>query len=558
MYVQRNRSIYKGKGGVSVYKSVLLRECYWDREKKKIAQRTLANLSKLPEYVIRKIELALKEGEVCSEGEEISYKLDDLDFEDAFPYGHIACLDHIIRDIGLDKAIYSKSTKERDLALAMIIARVIYPKSELETMRYILAEEAFREFYDLDYSRLRVDHLYKNLDWLKERQKMIESNLYRLRDEKPYLFLYDITSAYFEGENAELSAFGFNRDKKKGKKQIVIGLVTDREGYPLSIEVFKGNTSDQKTLVPKIKELKERYGLDSGIIVGDRGLITSSKIEKIEEHGFKYIRALTHQAVEKLIEDHSTPFQLGLFDERDLVEIEYKGKRYILCKSPYRRERDKKALDELMEKTRKKLDEIKECVERGKLRKKEKIALRVGRWIGRWKVGKYFDIEIKDGFLDYRIREESLRLKEALCGCYIISTSVPERELGKEEVVEHYKRLSLVERAFEMIKKELLNIQPIYHRKEGRIKAHAFLCMLGYYVALEFKKRMKEIFDENGKGRNYKWTFTSLLQELKKIKLGYMKIKDIRIRQLKELTPTQRKILRSLGIKLRVNKEVIH
>lgn len=549
MHIQRNYRIYKGKDKTKVYTSVLLRQCYY--EDKKIKQKTIANLSKVPEHIIRTIELAIKKDEVY-------YKIDELDFEDSFSYGHIACLNHIIKDIGLDKILYSKQTKRRDLAEAMIISRALYPKSELETTRWILEEEEFRGFYDIDYQKLRVDHLYETLDWLGKRQKKIETKLYETINEKPILFLYDITSTYFEGDKAELSAFRYNRDKKKEKRQIVVGLVLDKNGYPLSVEVFKGNTSDQSTLIPKIKTLKETYGLETGIIVGDRGMIKESNIKNTQENRFKYITALTHKKIEELIKNSSTPFQLGLFDERKLAEIWYNKRRYILCRSKERATEDNETLLGLIKKTKEKLDKIKESVEKGKLKNVDKIGIRVGRWKNRWKVGKYFEIEIKEGCFEYQINVDKIELAKELCGCYVITTSVPNDMMNSSEVVEYHKRLCLVDRAFKIIKKYLLHIQPIYHSKEIRIKAHAFLCMLAYYVVLELKKRLNELFLENSNGRNYKWTLEKIFRELRKIKLGYMEIKSIKIKQLKPLTIEQQKILRYLGVKLQVKKEIIH
>lgn len=545
MHIQRNRRMYKNK----VYTSVLLRQCYY--EKGKIRQKTIANLSKMPESLVRTIELAVKKGQVY-------YKLDDLNFEDAFSYGHIAALDSLIRDIGLDKTIYSKPNDKQNLVQAMIICRIVHPASELGTMRWLLSQEGFREFYNLDYSELRVDDLYYTLDWLEKRQDKIETKIYTQRNEKPNLFLYDITSSYFEGDNAELSDYGYNRDKKRGKKQIVIGLVTDKAGYPLSIEVFKGNTSDQSTIIPLLQKLKKKYEVQDAIIIGDRGMITESKLDSIEKNGFKYITALTHERIEKLIKDSSTPFQLELFDERNIVEIEWEGRRHILCKNNERGKKEAKTFLELIDKTKLKLEGIKRAVDNRRLKNVDKIAKRVGIWQNKWKVGKYFDTKISKGKFEYSLKEGDIELNKELCGCYVIISSVSCEKMSSKEIIEHYKKLCLVERAFEIIKTSLLRIRPIYHWKGNRIKAHAFLCMLSYYVVLELKNRLRELFSENGTGNGYKWTLEGILEQLKNIKIGYIKVREFKIRQLKKLTLEQKRILKYLGVELKITKEVIH
>ncbi|MGQ9723748.1 MAG: IS1634 family transposase, partial [Candidatus Jordarchaeum sp.] len=456
-----------------------------------------------------------------------------------------------------DNIIYSKPSHKRDLTIAMMITRILHPSSKLENTRYILKTPAFKDILKyINYEKLEVDDLYETLDWLNKRQRKIEKGIYSKRHKGVRLFLYDITSVYCEGEKQELTEFGYERSKRCDKKQIVIGLVTDKDGYPLSVEVFKGNTSDQTTLIPKVKGLKERYGLKDAIIIGDRGMITESKMDKIEENGFLYITALTHKRIEKLIEEEKTPFQLGLFDERNIVEIEYKGDRYILCKSEKRAKEEKQTLDRLIEKTSKKLDEIKTSVMKGKLRKKEKIGMRVGRWINRWKVGKYFWVKIEEKEFEYGIEKEKLEQQKMLCGCYVIKTNIKKEEMESKDVVEHYKKLTLVERAFRIIKTTLLQIRPIYHFKERRIKAHAFICMLAYYLVCEIKKRLKKFFEKNGTGKDYKFTFNNVLDMLEDIQIGIAEIRGIKIKQLKPLNDMQNNILNCLNVKLKVNKEV--
>ena len=541
MHIQRNKVVYKGKE----YRSVLLRQCYY--EDGKIRQKTIANLSKMPEYLIRAIELAIKR-------KEISYKIEDLEFEKGENYGDIAVIYEIAKGIGLIDLIYSKRTKEREIVLMMIIGRILHPQSKLENTRWIKRrQEAFREYFKLDYDRLRVDDLYRAMDWLIERKKKIESRLYEKRG-RPILFLYDITSSYFEGEKGEISEFGYNRDKKERKKQVVIGLVLDKEGYPISIEVFRGNVAEGKTIKEKIEGMKKNYGIEKAVLIGDRGMITEAKMEEIQKEGFDYITCLTHKKIEQLIKEKDSPFYPSLFDEKIPVEIIYEGRRYILCKNEERKIEERRQLASLLWKTYKKLKGIKKQVEKGRLKNEIKIAEKVGRWKNRYKVGKYFITEIKEGYFRFYIDKNQLELTKKLLGCYVIATSL--KEFTKEEIIDHYKSLSLVDRAFRIIKTTLLNIRPIYHWKEKRIKAHAFICMLSYYIVVEMKKRLKDLFSENEKGRKYSLTFKNILEQLNEIQIGYINVKGLIIKQLSKMKKLQKDILEKLKVELKLKNKL--
>jgi len=542
MHIQRNKVVYKGK----VYRSILLRQCYY--EKGKIKQKTIANLSKMPEYLIRSIELAIKR-------HEISYKIEDLEFEKGVDFGDIGVLYEIMREEGLDEIIYSKKKKERELVLMMIIGRILHPGSKLENTRWIKArQEAFKEYFKLDYDRLRVDDLYEAMDWLIERKSKIEARLYEKRG-SPILFLYDITSSYFEGEKSEISEFGYNRDKKEGKKQIVMGLVLDKEGYPISIEVFRGNVSDQSTIKGRIEEMKRDYGIEKAVLIGDRGMITETRMDELEKEGFDYITCLTHRKIEELVEEKDSGFYPELFDEKVPVEVFYKGKRYILCKNKEREKEERKALAILLLRTYKKLKRIKKQVEKGRLKDEVKIGEKVGRWKNRYNVGKYFITDIKRGYFKFWIDKEKLKLTKKLLGCYVIATSLKE-EFKKEEIIDNYKSLSLVDRAFRIIKTTLLNIRPIYHWKEKRIKAHAFICMLSYYLVVEMKKRLKDLFEENGKGGKYSLTFKNIIEQLRKIQIGYINVKGLIIRQISKMSQLQKDMLKKLKVELKLKNKL--
>jgi len=537
MHIQR----IKTKKGDKVYESVLLRESYYEKGKRK--KRTLARLTKVPDYLVNQLEMALKG--------EVGYRLEDLEFEDGYSIGQIGVLKEIMKEVGIEEMIYSKKVKERELVGMMVIMRVIHPSSKLENTRWIKREEkAWKEFYDIDYGKLRVDDLYKAMDWLEERKGRIEKKLYKGRG-RCRLFLYDTTSSYLEGEKAEIGKFGYGKDKKKGVKQVVIGLVLDEEGYPVGVEVYPGNTSDQKTLKEKVREMKERYKLDKAIFVGDRGMITGMRMEEIEKEGYEYITSLTHRKIKSLIEEGGF-IQLGLFDKELPLEVEKEGRRYILCKSRERCRKEKRELANLIKKTAWRYEKIRMEVEKGKLKDATKIAKKVGKWKGMYKVGKYFEEEIEEGKFNYRIKREDLKVSMKLMGCYVIVTNTSKEEIKTEEAVEYYRSLALVDRAFAIIKTILLNIRPIRHRKEKRIRAHAFICMLAYYIVWEMKKRLRKIFKENGKGRNYLYTFKGILDELKNIMVGEYSIKGIKIKKINNLSEREEMLLKELGIELKI------
>jgi transposase len=547
MHVQRNKR--KHNNG-KVYRSVLLRQCYYDEGKTK--QKTLANLSKLPDYLVRDIEALIRKDKSGY------FKREDLKYKDGFSYGDTASLFEIMKDLGLDKVIYSKNIPHRKLIISMILARILHPGSKLENIRWLKKNKAIQELISIDPDSLKVDHLYEALDFLKKRIPSIEKKLFKMRSGNLNLFLFDITSVYFEGQRGDLKAYGYNRDRKRGKKQIVVGLVCDKKGYPLSIEVFKGNTKDSSTLLGKIDSLKERYNINRGIMIGDRGMIIESKIDTIQEKGFQYITAITHGKLKELMLDNNTPFQLDLFDEKDIVEIAYNNRRYILCKSNERHISDVKRFEQLLNHTEDKLKEIQKSILNKRLTKKDKIGIRVGRWINKWKVGKYFNLNIDDGKLEYELKEELVNLNKKLCGCYVITTDISKKEMDKKKVLKQYKDLSLVERAFRTIKTTLLRIRPVYHWKDDRIKAHTFLCMLAYYIVVEMRNRLTPLFKNNGNGKNYKYTFDDIITNLANINLGEIHILDLKIMELSELTDDQKEILKYLRVKLIIKKTVKH
>lgn len=476
--------------------AVLLRESY--REGKKVRKRTLANLSKLPDEAVDGLKILLKGGKAIE------------DIEEAFnivrsrPHGHVAAVIGTIKKIGLDSIISSENTRNRRLVLSMIAARIIAPRSKLATARGLQQATQLSSLGELlGLSRTDEDELYLAMDWLLSRQEEIEKSLAAIHLVEGTLVLYDVSSTYFEGKTCPLAKFGYNRDKKKGKLQIVFGLLCNAQGCPISVEVFEGNTADPSTLTQQIEKVRSRFGLEKIIWVGDRGMITQARIrEDLKENsGVDWITALRSSQIRKLV--NQSYIQLSLFDEKDLAEItcqDYPGERLVACRNPFLAEERKRNREELLQATEQKLDKIVSATSRQRcpLRGEAKIGLKVGEVINKYGVAKHFKIQITPDSFSYQRNRESINEEATLDGLYVVRSSVREETLTAEETVKAYKSLSKVEQAFRSYKTIDLKVRPIYHRNSDRVKAHVFLCMLAYYVEWHMRRCLSPIlFDED-------------------------------------------------------------
>ena len=477
--------------------AVLLRESY--REGKKIRKRTLANLSKLPDDIIDNLRAALQGG-IAFKPEQIP---DTFSIIRSRPHGHVAAVLGTLKKLDLHNLIASEPSRTRELVLAMIVARIIDPRSKLATARGLNSETCFSSLGELlGVETADEDELYEAMDWLLERQDKIETKLAKRHLSEGSLVLYDLTSTYFEGETCPLANYGYSRDKKKGKLQIVFGLLCDSRGCPMAVEVFEGNTTDQKTLASQIEKVRSRFGISHVIWVGDRGMITQARIrEDLEEtEGLDWITALTKTEIQKLVEQEA--IQLGLFDERDLVEFEssdYPGERLIACRNPIVAASNQAKREALLQETEQELESIVAATKREKraLKGADQIGVRVGKILNKFKVGKFFDYEITDESFSYSRKIEAIAKAEALDGVYILRTSVSEKILDAPETVRAYKSLSQVEQAFRSYKTMDLKVRPIYHRLEDRVKTHIFLCMLAYYVEWHMREALAPLlFDD--------------------------------------------------------------
>ena len=475
--------------------AVLLRESY--RDTGKVKKRTLANLTKWPPALVQGLRTLLKGGVA------VARLADAFDIVRSLPHGHVAAVLGTLRKLRLERTLAPEHCAQRDRVLAMIVARILNPGSKLATARGLMPETArdsLAETLALDHCD--EDDLYAAMNWLLERQDAIERRLAKRHLDDGALVLYDLTSVYLEGRCCPLAKHGHSRDAKRGKLQIEFGLLCNAQGCPVAVEVFDGNTADPATVGVQIDKLRRRFGLSRVVLVGDRGMLTEARIrDEVEPAGLDWISALRGSAVRALVESGSV--QLSLFDQTDLVEIrspEYPGERLMVCRNPLLAEERKRKREALLRATEALLDPIVAATQRDqrRLKGKEKIALRVGGVIGKYKMAKHFSLAITEESFGYRRNPESIARETALDGLYIVRTSLPASELDAQGTVCAYKSLSQVERAFRSFKTVDLKVRPIFHYAPDRVRAHVLLCMLAYYVEWHMRQSLAPLlFDDD-------------------------------------------------------------
>jgi transposase len=474
--------------------AVLLRES--TREGARILKRTIANISHWPDEQVETLRRVLK-------GERLVGIEDAIEVVRSLPHGHVAAVLGTLRELKLEQMLDRSSSRKRDLVVAMIAARVLDPQSKLATARGLDGETACDSLSaTLGIGSIDEDDLYEAMDWLLPRQQSIEQQLAKRHLTGGSLVLYDLTSTYFEGRHCPLAKLGHSRDERKANPQIVIGLMTNADGCPVAVEVFAGNTADPATVARQVEKLRTRFGLEQMILVGDRGTLTSARIREDlkAQDQLQWITALRSPQVMALAK--SETLQLSLFDTRDMVEFEdpeYPGERLIACRNPLLAEERSRKRKELLEAAEAGLKQIVARTRREKrpLRGKDKIALAVGKALGRYKMGKHFQWQISEDGFTFERNQESIDREAALDGIYVLRTNVPAAQLSAAETVKAYKGLSGVERAFRSLKGVDLKIRPIHHRLEDRVRAHVLLCMLAYYVEWHMRDRLAPLLFED-------------------------------------------------------------
>jgi transposase len=470
--------------------AILLRESY--RVDGKVKKRTLLNLTDWPPDLVEGFRALLKGGTALPPGQ------DAIVIKRSLPHGHVAAVLGMLRKIGLDRLlgpVGNAPNRCRDLVVAMIVARLIAPLSKLATAKAldpITAASSLGEVLGL--GPVDEDELYTALDWLLERQPQVEAALARRHLKDGTLVLYDVSSSYLEGRCCPLAQFGFNRDGKRGKLQIVYGLLCAPDGCPVAIEVFEGSTGDPTTLAAQIDKLKQRFALSHVVLVGDRGMITQARIEEdIKPAGLDWITALRAPQIRALVD--SGILQLSLFDERDLASItadDYPGERLIVCRNPELAVARRRKREDLLTATERHLAEIQNRVRRTEkpLRGTAKIALKAGAVVGKYKMAKHFTLTITDADFSFARKQDAIDAEARLDGIYVVRTNLKAPSLDDSAAVRAYKSLAQVERAIRSIKTVDLHIRPIFHWTPPRVRAHVFLCLLAYHVEWHLRQRL--------------------------------------------------------------------
>lgn len=489
----------------------LIRSSY--RKDGKVLHSNHGRISGLPLEQLKLIQAAFRGDVIAKDSPEALRLLGSKE------YGASAALLALAKEIGLDRALYSRPSEPwvRD-ALAMIVGRLVYAGSKL-SLSHQWKNTALWELCGVE-GPVDVDqHCYAAMDRLLERQDAIQRTLAQQHLRNGHLVLYDITSSYFEGayEESEIVAFGYNRDGKRGHEQMVIGLLCSEEGCPVGVEVFPGQTQDASTVPQKIAEIQARYGIKEVIFVGDRGMVTSANVEKLKDlEGLSTISALTHRQIVSLLE--RKVIEVDLFDEKEIVEVidpECAQRRYCLCRNPQSAQREGTTRAALLERTRVALDKIAASKRKASA---EALGARVGRILQQYKMGKFVSWQIEAGRLQWRFDAEKIAAEKRFDGCYVISSDVPVQKMAKAELVAAYKKLELVEVAFRNLKTVQLEVRPVYHKKDERIRSHVFLCMLAYYLQWHAKQRLQALFAADGEGKGRQWTMQNVLERLKAIR----------------------------------------
>ena len=491
--------------------AILLRESY--RDDGKVKTRTIANISHLPPQKIQAIQAALAGS--LSPSPSSSPLPDSFHVSRSLPHGHVSAVLGSLRKLHIEPILDPVASRQRDLVVAMIVARITEPASKLATARGLHSDTLNSSLGSiLNLESAEESELYQAMDWLLLKQSRVEQELAKRHLANGGLVLYDLTSTYFEGRHCPLAKLGHSRDDKSGKLQIVFGLLTNAQGCPVAVEVFDGNTGDPKTVASQADKLRNRFGLKDIVLVGDRGMITSARIREdlrpsLDEagapvsHGIAWISALRANQIQKLAKDGQ--LQMSLFDQNDLVEIshpDFPGERLIACFNPLLAEERARKRPDLLAATEKQLEKIAVATKRKRrpLRGKQNIGVRAGKILNRYKMGKHFQLHIEDDSFRYERKTANIEREQSLDGIYVIRTSVKQEILSSQQVVASYKSLSGVERAFRSLKTVDLQVRPIHHRLPDRVRAHILLCMLAYYVEWHMRLLLAPLlFDDDDK-----------------------------------------------------------
>jgi DDE family transposase len=461
----------------------LLRESF--REGDRVRKRTLANLSALSDEQIDTIRRVLR-------GESLCLAATTFEVVRSRPRGHVEAVAAAMRRLGVERLLAARPSRERELVCALVAARIVAPHTKLATTRWWHTTTLAEDFGVADADE---DDLYAAMDWLLAHQDTIENKLAARHLSEGALVLYDLSSSYFEGSSCPLARLGHSRDGRKGMLQVNYGLLTDARGCPVAVSVHEGNVTDSATLMPEVKRLRESFGIERLVMIGDRGMICQKSIDEMRQSdGIDWITALKSASIRALVEQGQ--LQLGLFDERNLLELQspqYPGERLVACRNPELARLRAHKRGELLACTEASLEKIRARVDAGRLCGQDEIGLRVGKVVNQYKVAKHFELAIGQSTFTFGRKLDAIAAEAALDGLYIIRTSVSAARMDAAECVRSYKSLANVERAFLALKTIDLKVRPIHHRSADRVRAHIFLCMLAYYVEWHMREAWREL-----------------------------------------------------------------
>jgi transposase len=537
MYIETIKSVKNGKA----YITHLVRETY--RENGKVKHRTISNISKLPKEQIDILKKSIK-------GYKGEFSINDLQLGKSYEYGASYAFKNLAEQLGLDKMIHSKNEQWHNDILALIVGRLVYQGSKLSLVNMFNDTSLWSLYGHNQGDRPDVyKHCYLPMDKLLERQKVIQKKLAEKHFADGNLILYDITNTWLEGKykNSRLVNFGKAKGGKHGYKQIALGLLTDKNGCPVAVEVFKGSTSDQTTVYDQIRMIAKDFGIKNIIFTGDRGMLTQKRIEEVNSENFKTITALTHTQVKQLIDEEI--IQPGLFDEKNIAEVSDGKVRYMLCKNPETMHQERTTRRSIISTVCEKLTTKSNVkMKRDKL----KVAAGVGRIFEKYKIQKFLTWDVGDnGELTWFLKEDVVAKEEMLDGCYVIRTDAGSDILTKEETVKGYRNLQKVEFAFKNIKTVALEVRPMYHKKDERLKSHIFLTMLAYYIQWNATERLAPLFKEDGNYEEQRWTFKHIVERLKSIRKTECLVNGVPIKQEISIPDAeQQRILNLLNVKM--------
>lgn len=543
MRVAYAKSRYKD----TVYETPLVVTSYRD-ENGTARNKTLASLAKLPDFIVKLIEKALKQGNSDVLNEFVH--LDGIHHLHSIVVGPVFVVWHILKQLGIYSLLQRfLSFKQASIILAVIMERVVSVKPvSMMALQRLFAQSPLAYLLGTEQSPA-LNTWYNALAKLEEKREEILQELFQRNHTPGELYLYDITSSYFEGDTCPLAEYGYNRDGKKGKKQVVIGVICDEEGCPIWVDVFKGNTADQSTVKQQLLNLREKLHVENFTFVGDRGMLTHARIEELEAEGwwesFCYITALSRREMMALIEDESHPIQLELFDHQNLAEVEHENVRYVLCHNPNRQEQDGQTRQRLLALTEAKLESLARNVQKGHVKKKDAIARRLHRWINRWGMERFFDVRYADGEFSFSRKTSEIERYARLDGCYIIRSNSKTESQSTEELRDRYKDLKYVEQAFRAMKTTDIHVRPIRHFNEKQVRGHIFACFLAYRVIWELRQRLHPVLERDPDTQRCEaGSLVEIWRELETISIAKLSINNRVVCKLSKISAYAKKLLR--------------